>query len=93
MSPIEVIYEHGVLCPLSPLELAEGTRLEVTVAEVASPSNQQARERIDEARYTAFLTELDRIAALPPQSAAQPHTVRDHDAILYPPLGKTPLLH
>jgi len=30
------IYEHGVLRPLSPLPLAEGTRVEVTVTDVIS---------------------------------------------------------
>jgi predicted DNA-binding antitoxin AbrB/MazE fold protein len=35
MALIEVIYEHGVLRPLRPLDLAEGTRLEVTMTAIA----------------------------------------------------------
>jgi predicted DNA-binding antitoxin AbrB/MazE fold protein len=111
---IEVVYERGVLRPLHPLDLEEGTRLEVTVttvkgvkeviaaAETATPSSpsteqeqsdeaREAREaEVDETSYAAFLNELDSIAALPLQSAPQPHTVRNHDAILYPKQGKVP---
>lgn len=96
---IEVIYEKGVLRPVHPLDLAEGTRLEVTVmsmTEIATPptpsteQEQVDKAEVDEATYAAFLKELDNIAALPLQSAPQPHTVRNHDAILYPKQGTMP---
>ncbi len=112
---IEVVYEKGVLRPVHPLDLEEGTRLEVTLTTVigaidaagtatpstpatpSSPSTEQeqpeeAREarEVDETSYAAFLNELNSIAALPLQSARQPHTVRNHDAILYPKQGKMP---
>lgn len=99
---IEVIYEKGVLRPVQPLDLAEGTRLEVTVTSVTSVTgiatplteteHEQAevRAEVDEATYAAFLSELDNIAALPLQSAPQPYTVRNHDAILYPKQGTMP---
>ncbi len=96
---IEVIYEKGVLRPVYPLDLAEGTRLEVTVTSVtgiATPLTEteheqaEVRAEVDEATYAAFLSELDNIAALPLQSTPQPHTVRNHDAILYPKQGKMP---
>ena len=90
MLAIEVIYENGVLRPLHPLDLDEGTRLEVTVAAIAPPSNAQEPEIVDEAEYAAFLAEMDAIAALPLQGPAQRHTARDHDAILYPKHGPVP---
>jgi predicted DNA-binding antitoxin AbrB/MazE fold protein len=98
--PIEVIYEKGVLRPVRPLDLAEGTRLEVTVTsmtEIATPATPSTEQdqigvpaEVDEATYAAFLSELDNIAALPPQSAPQPHAARNHDAILYPKQGTMP---
>lgn len=92
MASLEVIYEHGILRPLSPLDLAEGTRLEVTVTQItAAPSPSSPRQaQVDEAEYEAFLYQLDSIATLPLQSPPQPHVVRDHDAILYPKQGPMP---
>lgn len=105
---IEVVYEKGVLRPVRPLDLEEGTRLEVTVTAVtlvtrtatpptpSTPTTEQKQPEegregeVDETSYAAFLNELDSIAALPLQSAPQPHTVRDHDAMLYPKQGKMP---
>jgi len=100
---IEVIYEKGVLRPVHPLDFAEGTRLEVTMKTVidsatpatATTKHEEAGEtgvpvQVDEATYEAFLSELDNIAALPLESAPQAHTVRDHDAILYPKQGTMP---
>lgn len=121
---IEVVYEKGVLRPVHPLDLEEGTRLEVTVTTVigaagtagaATPSTpashpthpptpstplteqeqsveaKGAREaEVSSTSYAAFLDELDSIVALPLQSTPQPHTVRDHDAILYPKQGRMP---
>jgi predicted DNA-binding antitoxin AbrB/MazE fold protein len=90
MSPIEVevIYENGVLRPLHPLDIAEGTRLEVTMSRIVrSPSEL---EQVDDEAYTAFLREFDKIAALPLESPSQPHIARDHDAILYPTEGTMP---
>src|SRR5438876_7959522 len=86
MPPVEVIYENGVLRPLRPLDLAEGTRLEVTVVRIAAPSEEA--EQVDEAEYAALLSELDKIAALPLESSPQPRVSEDHDAILYPKHGK-----
>ncbi len=88
MSQVEVIYENGVLRPLQPLDLAEGTRLEVTMTRIIAPSLEQ--EQVDEAEYLAFLCELDKIANLPLESPPQPHAAQEHDAILYPREGTIP---
>ena len=87
MPLVEVIYENGILRPLRPLDLAEGTRLEVTITEITAPPDNA---HFDEAAYESFLDRMDIIAALPLQSVPQPHTARDHDAILYPKQGTMP---
>jgi predicted DNA-binding antitoxin AbrB/MazE fold protein len=89
--PIEVVYENGVLRPVHPLDLAEGTRLEVTVrtlidatdvATPGAPSTGQEQDgesqvaEIDESEYLVFLDELDEIAALALKSSPQAHTAR-----------------
>ncbi|HEX9989303.1 MAG TPA: antitoxin family protein [Chloroflexia bacterium] len=89
MPLVEVIYENGILRPLRPLDLAEGTRLEVTIIEITAPPLSEQAE-VDEAAYQAFLDRMDSIAALPLQSLPQSHTARDHDAVLYPKQGRMP---
>jgi predicted DNA-binding antitoxin AbrB/MazE fold protein len=65
------IYEKGMLRPLTPLPLAEGARVEVTVTDSASiPSAADARS-------------LREIAALPMESEWGPFSGEDHDRILY----------
>ena len=88
MLSVEVIYENGILRPVRPLDLAEGTRLEVEVVSIAEPASDQTE--VDEAEYLAFLGELEKIANLPLESMPQPFTAADHDAILYPKQGKMP---
>ena len=92
MPPVEVIYENGVLRPLRPLDLAEGTRLEVTLVKITAPGLEQAhvQAHVDEADYAAFLNEPDKIAGLPLESPPQPDTAGNHDAILYPKQGRMP---
>jgi len=68
------IYENGVLRPLSPLPLAEGARVEVTVTDEASSS-------VAEISTVASL--LRQIAALPMESSDAGFSGRDHDRILY----------
>jgi predicted DNA-binding antitoxin AbrB/MazE fold protein len=90
MSPVEVIYENGILRPLSPLHLEEGTRLEVTMVKLAPATPEAGEDRVDEAAYVAFLDELDKVAALPLESPPQPYIAHNHDAILYPKHGEMP---
>jgi predicted DNA-binding antitoxin AbrB/MazE fold protein len=75
------IYENGVLGPLSPLPLAEGTRVEVTVREEALPS-------LAEISTVAGL--LGQIAALPMESKEGSFSGRDHDRALYGPPATKP---
>ena len=92
MTSVEVVYEDGVLRPLQPLDLAEGTRLRADLVEVAVPDPQLdgVEERVDEEKYQAFLRALDEIANLPLESAPQPRASEEIDAILYPKQGNMP---
>jgi predicted DNA-binding antitoxin AbrB/MazE fold protein len=70
---IKAVYEDGLIRPLQPLELPEGSRLDVIVItheEVATNGN--AAEILAE------------IAALPLEGANDAFAGRDHDSILYP---------
>ena len=70
---IEAIYERGMIRPLQPLELAEGTRLDLIVVTHEPPkTNGNTAEIIAE------------IAALPLEGADDRFAGRDHDTILYP---------
>jgi predicted DNA-binding antitoxin AbrB/MazE fold protein len=66
----EAIYEHGVLRPIQPLELDEGTRVEITVV-TAVPASRQPYEI------------LSAIAALPLEVVREERAGREHDRFLY----------
>lgn len=68
------IYENGILRPLSPLPLAEGARVEVTVVDAPAPQVPTGRSAMQ------FFEE---IAALPMESDKGPFSGKDHDRVLY----------
>jgi predicted DNA-binding antitoxin AbrB/MazE fold protein len=70
---IEAIYERGVIRPVKPLELPEGSRLEVIVI-----THEKPRENGNAA---SILTE---IAALPLEGVSDTFSGREHDSVLYP---------
>lgn len=69
------IYENGVLRPLSPLPLAEGARVEVTVTDHA------ASQPAEGAGLAGDL--LRTVAALPMESGEVGFSGREHDRVLY----------
>ena len=70
---IEAIYEHGIIRPIEPLELPEGTRLDVIVITRDKPlPNGNAADILAD------------IAALPLEGASDSFAGREHDSILYP---------
>jgi len=73
---IEAIYENGIIRPVKPLELPEGSRLDVIVISHEKPRTNGNAASI-----------LAEIAALPLVGASDDFSGRDHDSILYP---KTP---
>ena len=70
---IEAIYERGIIRPVEPLELPEGTRLYVIVITHEKPRpNGNAAEILAE------------IAELPLEGPSDSFSGREHDSILYP---------
>ncbi|HET6977887.1 MAG TPA: antitoxin family protein [Pyrinomonadaceae bacterium] len=70
---IEAVYEQGLIRPLQPLELPEGTHLDLIVITHEQPgTNGNAAEILAE------------IAALPLEGATDDFDCREHDSILYP---------
>jgi len=70
---IAAIYENGVLRLIEPIELPEGTSVEIIVIPKQSYSQQKSPADI-----------LTEIAALPLEENADTFSGRDHDQILYP---------
>ena len=69
---IEAVYEHGMIRPLQPLELAEGTRLDLIVITHEQPkANGKSAEILAE------------IAALPVEGTTDDFAGREHDSVLY----------
>jgi predicted DNA-binding antitoxin AbrB/MazE fold protein len=68
---IRAVYQNGVLRPLKPLQIAEGTEVDVTVSPPrVAPSPEIVRER------------LLKIADMPLENG-QPFSGEDHDKMLY----------
>ena len=70
---IEAVYEQGMIRPLQPLELPEGTRLDLIVITHEQPKANGNMAEI-----------LAEIAALPLEGASDALAGREHDSILYP---------
>ena len=75
-TPIEAVYEHGVLRPTRPIDLAEGARVEIILI-----SESTANRAIPPTRTPAEVAA--RIAAMPMESSPIGFSGEDHDAILY----------
>ena len=70
---IEAVYEQGLIRPLQPLDLPEGSRLDVIVITHEEPQiTNGAVEMIAD------------IAALPLEGSTEAFSGREHDSILYP---------
>ena len=70
---IEAIYEHGIIRPVKPLELPEGSRLDVIII---------IHEKLRTNGNAASI--LAEIAALPLEGDSDAFSGREHDSILYP---------
>lgn len=70
---IEAVYEQGMIRPLQPLELPEGTRLDLIVMTHEQPKT--------DVKVAEILAE---IAALPLEGPGDGFAGREHDSILYP---------
>jgi predicted DNA-binding antitoxin AbrB/MazE fold protein len=70
---IEAIYERGIIRPVKPLDLPEGSLLDVIVI-----THEKARTKGSAAGILA------EIAALPLEGVSDAFSGQDHDSILYP---------
>ena len=78
---IQAIFDSGVFRPLEPVELAEGTQVEVQIPQAPVPAELSPEEV---ARQHAAIAEfLDRMEALPDEGPDDGFSGRDHDKILY----------
>jgi hypothetical protein len=78
---IEAVYEQGVLRPDRPIDLAEGSRVEIIVLPVAPPPQPN-----DEGRYPepgSIMDLIAEMAALPLESSPDGFSGEDHDEVLY----------
>ncbi len=69
---VKAIYEHGILRPIEPISLVEGTRVEVTVIVPASEPVEKTPAEIPAA-----------IAAMPIEGSEEKFSAQDHDRVLY----------
>ena len=76
---IPAIFDAGVFRPLSPVDLAEGTQVEIQLP----MSETHASDQVDEATKLAWQAYLDRMESLPDASPQDGLTNRDHDRIVY----------
>ena len=77
---IEAIYEKGVLRLSRPIDLADGTRVEVVVTPRPADGPSLATLPRQKRTPTEIVAE---IAALAVENPAQEFSGRDHDSILY----------
>jgi predicted DNA-binding antitoxin AbrB/MazE fold protein len=78
---IPAIYDAGVFRPLGPVDLANGTRVEVQVA-VTGPSAVLSPAEISR-QQTAINEWLEEIERLPVEEPDDGFSGHDHDKILY----------
>ena len=69
----EAVYEKGILRPVHPIPLAEGTQVEVIIVSEPDKTDQHPAEV------------LAQIAAMPQEGSHQPFSGREHDSLLYSP--------
>ena len=95
---VKAIYEYGILRPIEPISLVEGTRVEVTVMISTSETTGKTSEvnsfnsRMSEV-ITEFVTSLSAektpaeilaaIAAMPMEGSEEAFSAQDHDRVLY----------
>ncbi len=72
---IPAIFDSGVFRPLAPVDLPEGTRVEIAIS-----SNVDAAPAYDKDRWMKFIEDME---AIPDDSPADGFSNRDHDRLIY----------
>jgi predicted DNA-binding antitoxin AbrB/MazE fold protein len=75
------IYEHGILRPLTPLDLPEAAEVAITVR-LATPNARVSAEELEQ-QQLALNAMFDDVARLPQTPRNDGLSGRDHDRILY----------
>jgi predicted DNA-binding antitoxin AbrB/MazE fold protein len=76
---ISAIFDAGVFRPLEPVELADGTQVELQLQLASDTSCDPG----DENSKKAWLDYLERMESLPARPASDGLSNRDHDQIIY----------
>lgn len=76
---IPAIFDAGVFRPLEPVDLAQGTQVELQLRLPVSAVDKEG----DEVTKCAWSDYLDRMESLPDSSPRDGLTNRDHDRIIY----------
>jgi predicted DNA-binding antitoxin AbrB/MazE fold protein len=82
------IFEQGVLRPTEPVDLTEGSRVQVTVSEqIGKPATDDSRGRSPQGRqapmtHEEMMADIDRIAALTRDGPIE-NVSENHDQYLY----------
>lgn len=76
---IPAIFDSGVFRPLEPVDLVQGTQVQVQLKN-PEPTNS---DEVDEATRKAWNDYLDRMESLPSKSPQDGLTNRDHDRVIY----------
>lgn len=69
---IEAIYEAGVLKPICPIELADGTHVSLVITDTLENNSEQSPAEM-----------LAAIAAVPLEASETAFSNQDHDQLLY----------
>ena len=81
---IPAIFDAGVFRPLEPVELADGTHVEVQVPNLAAGESAPELGPDEVARQQAAIAKfLARMESLPDEGPDDGFSGRDHDKILY----------
>ena len=81
---ISAIFDAGVFRPLEPVDLANGTHVEVQVPTIEKDKSVDELPPEDLARQQAAIAEfLSKMEALPDEGPDDGFSGRDHDKILY----------
>jgi predicted DNA-binding antitoxin AbrB/MazE fold protein len=76
---IPAIFDAGVFRPLEPVELAQGTQVELQLS-LAEPTITSDNDALD---TNSWLEYVNRMESLPDNSPKDGFSNRDHDRIIY----------
>ena len=82
---ISAVVERGLLRPSNPLNIADGTKVELLLLPHVELANHGASDLSTHAQVIAAIAA---IAAMPMEEGGRVFTGRDHDAILYKADGR-----